>query len=226
MSLALSHSVPAAPILQDCCARSVACRLHLLHSGQFADARFHLCNDDRLVVHVAPCDLDDTLQIDALCCVAFPFNTSLYAFLDCIKNVRDGSVAVEILFARPTVLTATNLRKSFRVPVIRADEVHVEMRLPDGTRMAAIPVNVSESGIEIELGPDDTRLQVDTEVQFSLRFRDDTVYIPAIVQRRQQSRRALKFQPNFLPDSRQRIAMLNRVIRALEQVWLKSRRDS
>ena len=62
------------------------------------------------------------------------------------------------------------------------------------------------------------------EVELDLKFRDDRIAVPAIVRRRQQSRRALQFVMLHTSDARPRMATLQRIVRSMEQVWLKSRR--
>ena len=217
-----SQTIKAAPVLHECCERKMLCRLHLLHNGQTIGAKFHASQSDRVVLHVDGQRVD-SLQPDALVCVAFPFQQSLCAFLSCVKKVRDGDAALEVHFDLPATLTATNLRRSFRVPVVPNADVELTMRLPDGTQIDGELLNMSESGVEVNLATDDLRLSVDVEVQAELRFRGEHLEFAAIVRRRHQSRRALQFYVSHTPDSRPRVAALQRVVRSLEQIWLKSR---
>lgn len=219
-----SHAATASPIIRDCCATSAACRINLLHSSQVADAIFREVNGKTIVLNVTHCERDDELLPDALCCIAFPYQTSICAFLDCVKNVRDGASALEVHFMMPDALTITNLRRSYRVPIVAAAGVASLVRLADGSCIEGNVLNLSETGVEIELPGDDHRLSVDTEVQFELRFREDVIEVPAVIRRRYQSRRALKFRLLSSSESRRRTAALQRVVRSLEQLWLKSRR--
>lgn len=217
-----SQLVNAAPVLKDCCARAAQCRLHQLHSGLAVDATFHSITTDRIVVHVG--SHQDDLQAQCLCCIAFPHQQSLYAFLGCVKHLRDGTGILEVHFDVPASLTMTNLRSSYRVPVVSGAALELSMRLEDGTVINAEALNASESGIEVNLPSDDDRLSIDVEVQLDLKFRDDRIAVPAIVRRRQQSRRALQFVMLHTSDARPRMATLQRIVRSMEQVWLKSRR--
>ena len=200
-----------------------ACRLHLLHSGHVIDATIQAVRAERVVLHVSSRQRDEMLQPEALCCVAFPFRQSLYAFVGCVNKVRDGEAVLEVHFDIPATLAATNLRRSFRVPVVRDAGVELTLLLGDGTRIDAEAVNISESGVEANLPPDDNRLAIDDVVQCELRFRDQCIALPAVVRRRQLSHRALQFTPSRTPDARQQIAALQRVVRVIEQIWLKSR---
>jgi hypothetical protein len=223
---ATDTTAPAAKIhsiLNECCGRAASCRLHLLHSGHVIDATFDTLGADRLVLHVGTCQRDDMLLPAALCCVAFPFQQSLYAFIGCLNKVRDGDAALEVHFDVPATMAVTNLRGAFRVPVVRGAGLELTVLLGDGTRISADALNVSETGAEIGLSSDDDRLAVDTEVQFELRFRDEQIELSAIVRRRQQLHRALQFTTPHPPDSRRKLVALQRIVRLLEQHWLKSR---
>ncbi len=218
-----SQTVKAVPVLRECCERGMLCRLHLLHSGQILEAKFHTVHSEGVVLRINGCPREDSLQPEAMVCVAFPFQQSLCAFLSCAKKVRDGDTSLEVHFDLPATLTATNLRRSFRVRVIHEAGVELTIRLSDGTRIDGEVLNVSESGIEINLATDDLRLSVDIEVQAELKFRGEHLEFAAIVRRRHQLRRALQFQLSHTPDARQQVAALTRFVRSLEQIWLKSR---
>lgn len=218
-----SHLVKSLPLLNECCAQSVSCRLYLLHSGQMMDATFRLIESRQLVLQVLVRHRDEMLQPEALCCITFPYQSSLLAFLGCIKKIRDNNEALEVIFDLPSELTTTNLRSSFRVPVMREAGVGLTIRLADGSRIQGDVLNVSESGLEVNLPVDDGRLMIDAELQLELSVHDDRLELPAIVRRRQQSRRALQFALVTTPEARQRLAALQRIVRSLEQIWLKRR---
>ena len=219
------QTVKAASVLNECCEQSSACRLHLLHSGHVIDATFQHGTVGRIVLHVTGGLRHDALQPEALCCVAFAHLQSVYAFVACAKRVRDGELALEVHFDPPATLTATNLRHSYRVPVARESKLDLELVLSNGNRISGNVLNISESGIEVELSGDDIRLAVDTEVRCDLRFRDDRLELPAIVRRRQPCHRAFQFMLVRTLELRSTILTLQRIVRTLEQIWLKSRRN-
>lgn len=218
-----SQAIRPAAVLNECCAQAVACQLHLLHSGQVIDASFHLTTGSRTILLVAGSQHYEALQPDALCCVAFPFQHLMCAFLACVKVVRAGANAIEVHFEQPPTLMMTNLRNSYRVPVVRDTDVEVSVRLKDGTRICGEVSNISDSGMELNLPCDDPRLLIDVEVHCELKFREDYIDLPAIVRRRDGSRRGLQFLLVRTPESRQKVLTLQRIVRSLEQVWLKSR---
>ena len=64
-------------------------------------------------------DGDSRLVENAICCISFSYGASQCAFVGCIIDVRrsvPGEVRIVVRF--PKLLVTTNLRQSFRVPVI------------------------------------------------------------------------------------------------------------
>lgn len=222
-----SHSVKAAPVLEDCCAHAAHCRLHQLHRGQVVDATFHSFSADRIVLHVGP-GSNSAMQPECLCCVAFPHQQSLYAFLGCVHKVRDVNGIMEVHFDLPTTLIATNLRRYYRVPVapvIPRSTLELSLQMPDATMLSVEVLNLSESGAEVNLRSVDDSLPVGTEIQLELQFRDDRIELPAVVRRQHLSRRGLEFALQPCLEARPRLATLQRIVRSVEQVWLKSRKE-
>ena len=218
-----SNDIKPVPVLTECAARSTPCRLHVLRSGFVSPARFHAVQQRQVLLRLDPDQKDDSLQSETLCCVGFHYQQFLCGFMVCVKQVRpvDGELEVQLEF--PSELAAKNMRQSFRVPVVRDAGFELTMLLPDGTQLQGEAVNVSETGIEVNLPSDDNRLRVDQEVQFILRFRDDRLDLPAVVRRRDQARLGFQFVSGGEVASRGKLTALQRIVRSLEQLWLKSR---
>lgn len=211
------------PVLTECCARSVECRLHVLRSGSVSQANFYAIRAGRVQVRLESCQRDESLQPDSLCCMAFHFHHYLCGFMASIKQVRELDGSLEVQLELPSELAAKNMRQAFRVPVVRESGVELMIHLADGTQLGGEAVNISESGIEVKLLVDEGLMSVDDEVTFELRFRDDRLTLPATVRRREHSRRGFQFLQSSTLESRATATSLQRVVRSLEQLWLKSR---
>lgn len=218
----VAKTVKAGPVLAESCKRFATCRIHLLHGGQLIDATFHSVVDNRVVLHVAGRG-HEGLQPDALCCVAFASQQSLYAFIACVHRLRIVDDNLEVLFEQPATLTATNLRRYYRVPMTADAPPELRIDLSDGTRLAAEVLNMSEAGLEITLFDDNADLDIDSNIRCVVSFRGDSIDVPAIVRRRQQRRLALQFLVAPTPDARPTLLALQRMVRSLEQAWLRSR---
>jgi len=223
MSNKQRHTVDAYPIVVNCCAKSAACQFCVLPDGRVANARFREATRGRLTLVVEGCDQIDSLQTHALCYVTFPFEALLYNFVEAITEVCYGVSTVEVHFATPTALTVANRRQHFRVPVVHSADVQIELRLASGRRIRGAAMNVSESSVEVDIAQEDSSLPVDTEVRVELQYRDDRINVPAIVRRCMETRRALTFNLLDSPDARQSVGTLQRMVRKLEQAWLKNR---
>ncbi len=219
-----SKVIKTGSILSESCGRACACRMHLLHSGHVINAVFREWRPGRVILHVNPATREDSLQPEAMCCVAFPYLQSLYAFVACVKRVRDGETALEVHFDEPPTLTVTNLRRSYRVPVIDEAEIELIVHWADNQHSHGKLSNISESGFEATLQVSEDVLAVDTEVQCELKFREDNLMLPAVVRRRKQSQFALQFTLARELENRPAIVAIQKVVRTLEQLWLKSRK--
>lgn len=217
----VAKTVKAGPVLAESCKRVATCRIHLLHGGQLIDAVFHSVVDNRIVLHVAGCG-HEGLQPDALCCVAFASQQSLYAFIACVHRLRIVDANLEVLFDLPATLTATNLRRYYRVPMTADAPPELKIAMSDGTQLAGEVLNMSEAGLEMTLFDDDD-LDIDSNIRCVVSFRGDSIDVPAIVRRRQQRRLALQFLVAPTPDARPTLLALQRMVRSLEQAWLRSR---
>ena len=213
MSSSVSQTVDAYPTLLNCCAKSAPCQFCLLPSGQVVtNARFLETTRARLVLAVNGCDRDDGLEDGTLCYVTFPFDASLYSFVESIKTVRNGASSIEVHIPTPSNLTVANRRRSFRVPIVRPEDVQIEIRLADGTRIAGTAVKLAETSLEVELANGNDSLPVDAKVQIGLRLGPDSLEFPAVVCRCSGTRRALTFDLTDSPDSRVSVATIQRMI--------------
>lgn len=211
---------PIQTLLSECCEQAIACQLHLLHSGRQISAGLSAVRPGRIILRLAPGT--DPPFPETLCCVSFPYQKFLHAFLGCVEKVRESPSGIEVHFEIPTSIVSTNLRRSYRVPVSRDAGIELILVAGDGGRMSVELLNLSEIGAEVNLPGDDERIAAGDEVQVELTLRSDRLNLHAIVLRRDHCRRALQFRMPATADRRSCVVTLQHMIRALEQTWLKN----
>lgn len=211
---------PIQTLLSECCEQAVACQLHLLHSGRQINAELSGVRPGRIILGLV--HGTDPPFPETLCCVSFPYQKFLHAFLGCVEKVRESQSGIEVYFEIPTSIVSTNLRRSYRVPVLRDAGVGLTLVSGDGSRMAVELLNLSEIGAEVNLPGDDDRIAAGDEVQVELTLRTDHLNLNAIVLRRDHCRRALQFRMPATADRRNCVVTLQHMVRALEQTWLKN----
>lgn len=221
MSDTASRSIKALPVLKECSDRKAACRLHPLDDEDAVDASFRAVVDGRVALTVTA--LDQRLQIGSQCRVTFPYHLSFYAFQGAVKKTRESDQGPEVHFDLPEIVTTNSLRQVFRVPVNPEMGVALTLRMPDRTVIEGEVLNLSESGVEATLPMHIAELAIETAIKLELRFRGDSVELPAVVKRHEHFRVAMQFSLARTPESRQSLTALHRIVRSLEQIWLKNR---
>jgi len=221
----LQQPVEASLILSECCEQEVSCRLQLVHSGHCVRATLQSLSKHGVLLRVALDDHSDELRFHALCCVAFPHRSSLCAFLGCLLEIRNpDSAGREVVIGMPQLLAVTNLRQSFRVPVVHQSGLQVLFRLPDQRELVAEALNIAESGIEVKFAAKDNPpvLAAGTAVGVELRFRDELVQLTGEV-RRHQGTCAVEFAKPEGDGPQRQAVRLHGMVLSLQQRWLKSR---
>lgn len=232
---AITSSLSAAPvdprhmgtaaILDDCCANSVVCRFQLAHSGDSMTASFHSQSRQGIEFVVSPPENGRFPRSQAIVCVSFPFRTSFCAFLVCVTDVQQlNSGKCLVVSTVPEDVTITNLRQSFRVPVIRHSGLETILRTSDDQTFHVNALDIAESGIEVEFeAGTDSGLAVGSSVIVELRFRGEVIQRTAEVRRIYADRCGLYFE-NSADESGHRVAArLHGLVLAIQQLWLKSR---
>lgn len=216
----------ALPILNDSCVFATTCRLQLVHSGHSVTATLRSATASGLVLRIAKDDHSDELYPHALCCVAFPHRTSLCAFLGCLLEIRNSDeFGREVVIAVPQRLVVTNLRKSFRVPVVSGSELRVVLRQVGQSSWNVTAGNIAETAIEVEFPTDREipTLSLGTIVEVELHFRNEQLHLTASVRRQQGPQCGLLFVAATGAEAQHQTERLHGIVLSLQQLWLKSR---
>jgi hypothetical protein len=218
------NSLDSAAILKECCEQSVACRLQLVHCVYSVSATFFTLHEE-WVEMVLPKDGESHLIQHAICCISFTYGTSYCAFLGCLVDVRQHTPGkVRIVATFPKQLTVTNLRQSFRVPVIESSGLETIIRTFDAQEFHVVAHNITESGMEVEF-PErtDYGLTPGASVSVELRFRGEIVLRSAEVRRISENYCGLVFASPLDVQSQNAAARMRGIVLSLQQMWLKSR---
>ena len=220
------NSLDSEKVLSDCCEQGVVCYFQLVHCGCPARATFVAVHPHGIKLRISPEENDVLLLPQAMCCVSFTYRTAFCAFLGCLIEVDEPtSTGRDIVASVPQQLTTTNLRQSFRVPVIQDSGLETIVRTEDGKSFSAMVLDIAETGLEMEFATDARpALWVGTSLFVELRFRGEIVQRAAVVRRVAGVCCGLSYRRNPSNADEQRQAnRMNGIVRSLQQMWLKSR---
>ncbi len=219
------HNVDATAILDECCQQSAACRFQLLHSGYSARGTFQAFRAQRIELRISAEEGSEPILPQSICCVTFPHQNSICAFLGCVIDVRRQSPAqCKVIATIPKQLTMTNLRQSFRVPVIQQSGLVVNIQTSEGRTFVVQARDIADDGMEIEFAPnEDHRLAVGKTVLIELRFRDEVALRTAEVRRLADSRCGLLIRTPLDDEEHRQAGRMHAIVVLLRQLWLKSR---
>jgi len=220
-----ANSLESAKVIQDCCERGMACLFKLIHSGSVAPARFLTLVGSNVELQLSMEDDDERLPEQAIACVSFSYQSKFCAFLGCVVEVgpmvaKNQRVTVSI----PKQVLTTNLRQSFRVPVIPEAKLETLILLPSQQWLPVQARDIADSGIEVELTAANwPELNVGTAVTIELRFRGESIQKSGKIRRINASIFGIAFDDVVNERERSRDAQLARMTLVLQQLWLKNR---
>ena len=124
----------------------------------------------------------------------------------------------------PKELTITNLRQSFRVPVIRTAGLETIIRTEDDRTFIVNALDIAEAGLEVEFaGGDTSGLVIGAPVVVELGFRGEVIQRAAEIRRIHAGRCGLLFDNRSDEIGHRQAACVHGLVLSLQQHWLKSR---
>lgn len=221
----IHYELESGRIVSECCEHGSSCRFQLVHSEFSLHATFVALHVDGSGLHLALEDGGGSLNDHAICCVSFPYGTSFCAFLGCLIDVRPQVRGERLVVTTiPPMLTVTNLRRSFRVPVIEQAGLETIVQTPTGRKITVAARDITEDGTEIEI-PDNVlhEFSPGTCVSIELKFRGDVVQRTAQVRRIERTRCGLSFNPPPEESEKRGAATMRGIVLSLQQLWLRNR---
>lgn len=216
----------AKKVLAECCEIQNFCRLQLVHSAFATPAMFVSMNNLSVELSVSSEDADARLLAQAIACVSFPYHTSFCAFLGCLIDVRkrpggERRVVVSI----PQHVITTNLRQTFRVPVLPDCGLATSIMTADGTPNPVFVRDITDAGVEIEFPDEDyPALLLGSVLLVEFRFRGETIRRQGEIRRLTGRKVGLSFEANPTdPQESQQAIRMNGLVLAIQQHWLRSR---
>lgn len=215
----------SAKVLNECCAQKTVCRFELIHNSYSTSATLIKLHPQGIELRISADDANEPLIEQAICSISFSVGPTICAFLGHVIDVRVlTSHERKVFVTVPDRLFATNLRRSFRVPVVMDSGLEVRVWTADGVKHWVTACDVAESGIEIEFEAGKVpTVKVGGRLEIELRFRDETVKRTAEIRRIAGPRCGLSFGSNVEEVDREQAARLSRFVISLQQIWLKNR---
>lgn len=211
-------------ILAECCEQKRTCRFQMVHNGFSASASFAVLQPNEITLLVSRSDAA-LLVPQAICCVSFPHNGTYCAFLSNLLDVRENNFASrKISVAVPKQLVSTNLRQSFRVPIVPEAAFEAAVSLADDQWMTVRAIDIAQTGLEVELPESDTAsLSIGDIVNSEFRFHEDVVRHYCEVKRVSGRRIGLAFVVADEEEDRVKANVVSNIVISLQQVWLRNR---
>lgn len=211
-------------VLQTCCDANAEALVLSFEDKSVCPARFIALGDDVFRLSLDG-DLPPRLLPPTQCSVSLRFGQRNRVFIATVLSVRPGELsggALELLLKMPGEIAAGEARMAFRVPILKPDDLALELRVNGAVVSGARPVNVSLIGMLIEVAGS-AAIAPDAEVEVSLRRGEVVARLRAEIRRNDQGRLALFFPEALEDGSLEPPEELRTIARELELLWLRQR---
>lgn len=212
-------------VLEDCCRGNAEGLVLSFEDRNVARARFVAVGDEVFQLAVEG-ELPARLRPPTQCSVSLRFGQRNRVFIATILAVRPQAAqgeGLELLLKIPSEIAAGDPRMAFRVPILKADDLSIEVRVNGARVEHARPLNVSLIGILVETPRGDVDIPGDADVRVAIRRGQTQATLRAELRRRYERCVALFF-PDVLQDGRLEPPLeLRTIVRELELLWLRQR---
>jgi len=220
--------VDASQLLAHCCRRDVRAFVVCPEHTAIASGRFKRLMPQGVLLELdGPVD-ERTFPPLALATVSFTSGGRARVFMAPILEVEAGDEggAPLIRLALPDEIAGADGRTTFRVPITPEGALVARLLLGEGTSVEVRPLNISQSGILVEL-PGGTGLELAkgrvVEVELRLDEEEAAVQVEAVVRRRSGREYGLFFPLAVARGAHAASKPLRDIVRELETRWLRSR---
>lgn len=219
------NSLDSTRILSECCEHLATCRFQLVHCVYSVHAKFMELREQWIEIQMPSNDGDSQLIEHAICCVSFSYGTSYCAFLGCLVDIRKNVPGqIRIVATFPKQLIVTNLRRTFRVPVIDNSGLETIIRTSKGEEFTVVTRDITEGGIEFESFTGiDAGISIGSKVSVEMKFRGEVVERSAEVRRVLDNRCGVAFDDIRDDHSQIQALQMRGIVLSLQQLWLRSR---
>ena len=212
-------------VLETCCEAGAEALVLSFEDKSVCPARFLALGDDFFRLSLEG-DLPQRLLPPTQCSVSLRFGQRNRVFIATVLAVRPGEMsggALELLLKIPGEMAAGDPRMAFRVPILKPQDLALELRVGGAAVAGARPLNVSLIGALVEVPSGAAAISPDAEIELTLRRGDITAKLRAEIRRNYDGRLALFF-PDVLEDgSLDPPYELRAIVRELELLWLRPR---
>ena len=162
-----------------------------------------------------------------VCCITLYRNGRAFLFASLVREYtpRLAGRLARVVVRLPDKVVGSDMRESFRVPVMAGVDIRCTLRLGDQSWPTSV-VDVSLGGIQLEFRPgQEPDLEVGRHVTLDLALGPDAATLKAEVRRKQDRRVGLFFYEHFHFDEFRSPDAFRRIVLALERHWLATRCD-
>jgi hypothetical protein len=215
-----------ARVLRDVCMAGTPALLFSAEAAEHAQVRFVSLGPEVVTLEIDGQRADAVFRPLSMCSVAFNHERRSRVFLavvQCQEEPRPGH-GPQVQLRRPQQIATSAGRMNFRVPVFAESGLMLELRLRDGRSVAPRALNLSYSGMLVDLPPGQgPRIRVGDEMIVRMGIDGTRFETEALVRRCDAPRHALVFPALFDRVDFEPPDELARIIRALEAHWLRQR---
>ena len=215
-------------IMEECCSFHVPAVLISPDTNTIFQARFASVADGIISFDVLQ-DEGTVLKSLSTCCVSYFREGRAYLFLSVVQGYRhlQSTDRPRLDLSHPTEITATDVRRAFRVPVLAEVGLEVGVVTGEGKKYHPRPGDISFGGMMVafpEAGVPD--LQVGQTLQVEISLGRDSVQFSAEVRQRMgvhKHKFGLFFPECYRGNAFEPPQAYRRIVMGTEKAWLKHR---
>ncbi len=206
--------------LRECCFRCAPALIVAPLEGYVLQCRFAEVTDEGVAFDLFSTPPRAT-EPGLMCCVSYGEQDRSCIFIAPVAGRRPPRPPYpeQLVLALPALVSWTEARQSFRVPVVPASGLAVAARIGAAVYLAQ-PLDLSLCGIGIELAEEAPPLDVGHRLDLELRLGEDTVCLQGRVQRRYERLYGVLFPETVHGRDIRPPEGLRQMLRALERLWL------
>lgn len=212
--------------VQRCCSMQIPVVIMVPDRNLIVQGRFAAITDNTVTFELTERPSEELRPL-TVCCITLYRNGRAFLFASLVREYtpRLAGRLARVVVRLPDKVVGSDMRESFRVPVMAGTGLTCTLKLGDRTWRPGV-VDVSLGGIQLEFGSGpEPELDVGSHVTVDLSLGPDSATLKAEVRRKQDRRIGLFFYEHLHFDEFRSPDAFRRIVVALERHWLATRCD-
>ena len=214
-------------ILKECCTNSVPAVIISPDNNLIFEARFASDADGIITFEVLQ-EQGNALRSLSTCCVSYFRDGRAFIFLSVVQGYRHLKTSdnPRLLLSHPTAITATDVRRAFRVPVLAEIGLSIKM-VVDGKPLCPRPGDISFGGMMVvfpeKAVPD---LEIGQTLEMSVELEHNQVDLKGEIRQQfgdHKNKFGIFFPDCYSGDAFNPPEAFRRIVMGTEKAWLKHR---